>query len=548
MKKRLSLPALAVAVAIAGFLTLIMAHKSYAASQSSSNNGVSFSLSGQYIGRGLWAQNQAEVFDSAPGYPTSNTFESFTQRLRVTSTADYGNVGGMPLASLLTQFDLTNNYNPAGGGYGSNGWDTLGYTPAPIGFNHDFNTFGLREAYIRLVSPVGMWMFGRMPVKFGLGIGVNTQADGLGDFLPLKSDDLGVFLGVLFGNETNAGTNGVGYTTPGTMYPSVSPDYTHMQMGTIPTLEIMTLKPVNGLSGSLWLTEAHLNQFGAYPGAQLNPVTGAVNPALPTESPLFPEANITYGGISGTYNNMQGTVVKGEFDYFRGKIICSNAAISAGECAGYLPVTPDVGSNSDKISSYDLYLTGSQAISLFSYPMTFGLTFGIGGPISSGHYDMTYYSQVQNTRTIFGDVLGSNWQTIQFSAPGVGYMWSSNGPWALGTNLANKYGIMGDLTEHLSGSNDVKESLVYMSWLKTSLTEPGASTSTEMFGGHEIGTEFDLNVTHHFSKTLAWQAWGSYVWTGSGVNSFGPAAGISSESDAAHKDVTALGTAIIWNF
>ncbi|MCL6119743.1 MAG: hypothetical protein M1584_01740, partial [Deltaproteobacteria bacterium] len=256
MKKRFSLPALAVAVAIAGFLSLTMAPKSFAAAQAA-KKGVSFSLSGQFIGRAFWAQNQAEDFYNASGYPTRNTFQNFTQRLRLNANVSYGNAGGgMPLVSVPVQFDMTNDYNPTGlapNGYGTNGWDTLGYTPAPLGFNHDFATFGLRQAYLRLVTPIGMWMFGRMPVKFGMGVAVNTNADGLGDFLPVKQADLGVFLGVLFGNETTAYAdytlNSNGTTTPSpasaVVYPVANPYYTHIQMGTIPTLELMTLKPIN---------------------------------------------------------------------------------------------------------------------------------------------------------------------------------------------------------------------------------------------------------------------------------------------------------------
>ncbi|MHB8231686.1 MAG: hypothetical protein ACYDDB_02140 [bacterium] len=312
MKKRFILSAMLTVLA-AGFLTLTMASSSFADSQAA-KNGVSFSLSGQYIARGFWAQNQTEDFNSSAGFPSSNTFQSFTQRLRLNAAVDYGTAGGgMPLASILTQFDLTNDYNPTGlapNGYGTNGWSTLGYTAAPTGFNHDFNTFGLRQAYLRLVTPVGMWMVGRMPVKFGLGIAVNTNADGLGDFLPLQQADLGVFLGVLIGNETTsyASYNPAGAQFPAIATPAISPYYTHIQMGTIPTLEVMMLKPVNHFTGSLWLTEAHLNQFTALPGPFYNSTTGTFNTSV-DESIYYPTANVTFGGLSGTYNSGNGTIV-----------------------------------------------------------------------------------------------------------------------------------------------------------------------------------------------------------------------------------------------
>ena len=561
MKKRFSIPALAVAVAIAGFLSLTMAPKSFAAAQAA-KKGVSFSLSGQFIGRGFWAQNQAEDFNNSAGYPTSNTFQNFTQRLRLNASVSYGNAGGgMPLVSVPVQFDMTNDYNPTGlapNGYGTNGWDTLGYSPAPLGFNHDFATFGLRQAYLRLVTPVGMWMFGRMPVKFGMGVAVNTNADGLGDFLPVKQADLGVFLGVLFGNETTAYAdytlNSNGTTTPSpasaVVYPVANPYYTHIQMGTIPTLELMTLKPINHTSYSLWLTEAHLNQFGAFPGAVINPATGTAELNIPQASIYNPTANITFGGLSAKYSNA-GTNLAGEFDYFRGRIIASNAAITnpSSVYGYYLPVAPTGNNQYDSVNSYDLYLTGSQLLNT-SIPVTVGAKFGIGAPISAGHYNFTYYSQIQNTRTLFGDVIGSNWQTIIFNSPGVAYIYGGT-PWALGSNLSNKWALMVDATEHVGNGNSLEESIIYAQWLKTSLTVPGTVGASQMFGGHHIGTEFDLNFTHHFTKTLAWQAWGGYVWTGSGVDSFTsaeatPGAGVP--STATHKDITALGTAVIWNF
>ena len=533
MKKRFSLPALAVAVAIAGFLSLTMAPKSFAAAQAA-KKGVSFSLSGQYIGKAFWSQNQSQVFTTTGAYPNSNSFEVFLQRLRMNGSISYDKLAhGMPLAAIFTQFDLTNAYNGTTDAYGTNGWYALGSTPVPTGFNHDSNTFGLRQAYIRFITPIGAIMFGRMPVKFGLGVAVNTNADGVGDFIPLGN--VGVFVGNLFGNETTAYANGTSPTTIGVLPPAVY-GYSHIQSGTIPTLEVMSLKPMNDVSWSVWLTEAHLNQFGD----QLSSII--TNSSLDTfYSPATTlknnsaSANITYGGLSATYAN-KGTNVAGEFDYFRGDIMNSPYVFNE---------TVD---NRTKIGSYDLYLTGSQLLNT-STPTTVGLKFGVGGPISYQHLDMTYYSQIQNTRTLFGDVIGNNWQSIQLAAPGIDYFYNAPGE-AMGTNLANRYTIMVDATEHFTGMNDLQESLVHAAWLKKSIN------GTDVFGGNDIGTEFDLNFTHHFTKTLAWQAWGAYVWTGSGVESatapqadwFAPNQGSANFTNASHKDITALGTAIIWNF
>ena len=530
MKRKISLLAL-LTVAIAGFLTLTMASPSFAASQAN-KAGVSFSLSGQYIGKAFWTQNQVEMFttnnqDPTTGaaIPSKNSFEVFLQRLRMNGSISYDKLAdGMPLAAIFTQFDLTNAYNGITNGYGTNGWQALGATTVPTGFNHDFNTFGLRQAYIRFITPIGAIMFGRMPVKFGLGVAVNTNADGVGDFIPLGN--VGVFVGNLFGNETTAYSNGTAPTPIGIVPPAVY-GYSHIQSGTIPTIEVMSLKPMNDVSWSAWLTEAHLNQFGA----QLSSiVAGAYSPAT-TLSSNSTSANITYGGLSATYVN-KGTNIAGEFDYFRGDIM--NSPYTFNETAD----------NRTKIGSYDLYLTGSQLLNT-STPTTVGLKFGIGGPISDQHLDMTYYSMVQNTRTLFGDVIGNNWQPIEFSAPGLAYLYQAPGE-AMGTNLANRYAIMVDATEHFTGMNDLQESLIYAAWLKDNVAYEG--NQIQAFGGKTIGTEFDLNFTHHFTKTLAWQAWGAYVWTGSGVESYTPTATGGVPSYAAHKDITALGTAVIWNF
>lgn len=557
MKKKFSLPAL-LAVAIAGFLTLLtlmMASPSFAAS-SAAKNGPSFGLGGQYIGRFFtYDQNPNQDFVNAPGYPTSNTFLGIGERLRLHASFSYGKADGMPLVSVMTEFDMTNAYSPTGlaaGGYGMNGGMPLGYTPAPAGFNHDFNTFGLRNAYLRLVTPYGMWMLGRMPVKFGLGIAVNTNADGLGDFLPLKQYNLGAFLGMLIGNETSAYAS---YPTlPAPQFPAgptgvaPNPYYSHIQYGTIPTLELMTLKPVNHTAYSLWLTEAHLNQFGANPN---------------TEGTQYPTANITFGGLSARYSN-RGTKFAGEFDYFRGHIICSNVAISLGMCAtqglpvipsGYNPAT-GASDEYDAINSYGLFVTGSKLLHTSPFPITVGGKFALGSPISAGHYDMSYYSMAQNTLFLFGlgDTIGST--TMGMSAPGDAYIYGAGNQ--LGPSLSNKVMALGYVAEHLSNANTLQENMLYSQWLKTSMTVPGDNYTTQMFAGHRIGTEFNVVLTHHITKGAVLVTWADYVFTGNGVDSYqavtpaealatGAAVG-SVPSTATHKNFASLGALFIWNF
>ncbi len=596
MKKRFSLPALVIAVAIAGFLTLTMAPKSFAASQAN-KAGVSFSLSGQYLGIGEWSQNQAQAFMNNNTTPNQNSFQAFLQRLRLNTSVSYDKLAhGMPLAALFVQMDLTNAYNGITDGYGTNGYYMLGGTPAPTGFNNDFNTFGLRQAYIRLISPIGAIMFGRMPVKFGLGVAVNTNADGLGDFLPLGN--IGVFAGTLFGSEVSAyDTNNCQTSTlgialpssncalPGTTegyYPPATAGYTHIQMGTIPTIEVMTMKPINNISYSAWLTEAHLNQFEAGISSVTTAYTGTPNNAYTTLSSIGsiqPTANITFGGLSAKYA-ANGTKLGIEADYFRGSLVDSSQAIGAGFTVpellygaiglenntfnlGYYNGITDQNVN---ISSYDLYATASKMLNT-STPMSIGFKFGMGAPIASDNYNFTYYSTVQNTRTLFGDVIGSSWQPIQFNSPGIYYIYGGLAGEAVGPNLANKYAIMVDARQYLSNDNTLKESLIHAGWLKTSINDPMApGGNLQLFGGSNIGSEFDLNFTHHFTKTLAWQAWASYVWTGSGVESsttesvntgqnlpasFGGLpiyAEYSTFSNAQTKNITALGTDVSWNF
>jgi hypothetical protein len=553
MKKKFSMLAV-FTVAIAGFLSLTMfSTTSFAASQAA-KSGISVSLSGQYIGKGVWSMNQVNDFSSAPGAATNNSYEAFVQRLRINSALKYDTLAhGMPLAAIFVQMDLTNGYNGVSNGYGTNGWSVLGSTPAPIGFNHDLNTFGLRQAYIRFITPIGAIMFGRMPVKFGMGVAVNTNADGVGDFIPIGN--VGVFVGNLFGSEVNSYSNSTTPLAAGGILPPTSDAYSHIQMGIIPTIEVMSMKPMDNVSWSAWLTEAHLNQFEAVlnTGAESN-VYGTI-PQQTTMGVLsndYPTANVTFGGLSASYSN-NGTKLAGELDYFEGRIVASNTAITnpSSTYGYYLPVAPSAGSNSDKINSYDIYLTGSQTFNTSIFPMSVGVKFGDGAPISSGHYNFTYYSQIQNTRTLFGDVIGNNWQSIQFSAPGLQYIYGSGGAgqslFAVGSNLANKYVIMVDAKEFLPGSNMLKESLIYARWAKDSIN------GNPVFGGKSIGTEFDLNFTHHFSKTLAWQAWGGYVWTGSGVESSNPAgAGYNATTNpfagAVKKNIGVLGTDVIWNF
>jgi hypothetical protein len=555
MKKKFSMLAV-FTVAIAGFLSLTMfSTTSFAASQAA-KSGISVSLSGQYIGKGVWSMNQVNDFSSAPGAATNNSYEAFVQRLRINSALKYDTLAhGMPLAAIFVQMDLTNGYNGVSNGYGTNGWSVLGSTPAPIGFNHDLNTFGLRQAYIRFITPIGAIMFGRMPVKFGMGVAVNTNADGVGDFIPIGN--VGVFVGNLFGSEVNSYSNSTTPLTAGGILPPTSDAYSHIQMGIIPTIEVMSMKPMDNVSWSAWLTEAHLNQFEAVlnTGAETDGY-GTIPPTTTggTISTNYPTANITFAGLSATYA-ANGTKIAGEFDYFLGKIVASNGSISGGYYPYTLPVMPNPGSTNDDVNSYDIYLTASQMLQT-AIPLSIGLKFGDGAPISAGHYNFTYYSQIQNTRTLFGDVIGNNWQSIQFSAPGLQYIYGSGGAgqslFAVGSNLANKYVIMVDAKEFLPGSNMLKESLIYARWAKDSIN------GNPVFGGKSIGTEFDLNFTHHFSKTLAWQAWGGYVWTGSGVESMptnsayksaaNPLGFTGSFSGAVKKNIGVLGTDVIWNF
>jgi hypothetical protein len=539
-------------VALVGFLSItMMATPSFAASQAN-KAGVSFSLNGQYLAIGEWAQNQAQAF-VANSSPNKNTYQAFLQRLRLNSTVSYDKLAhGMPLAMLAVQMDLTNSYNGITDGYGTNGYYMLGGTPAPTGFNNDFNTFGLRQAYIRLITPIGAIMFGRMPVKFGLGVAVNTNADGLGDFIPLGN--IGIFAGTLFGSEVSAydtvgcgGSNNPTTTDcalPGTTegyYPPATEGYTHIQMGTIPTIEVMTMKPVNGVSYSAWLTEAHLNQFEAGLSSATTAYTGGSTSetysANANINSVYPTANITFGGVSVKYSNA-GTKFAGEFDYFRGRIVESSQSINGG--MGYLPVPPNGSDQYDGINSYDLYLTGSTMLHTAT-PMSVGLKFGVGAPIANGDYNFTYYSTIQNTKTLFGDVIGSSWQPIQFNALGNSYIYGGAAGESVGPNLSNKYVIMVDAREYLPSSNTLKESLIHAAWLHDTIN------GQNVFGGSDIGTEFDLNFTHHFTKTLAFQAWGSYVWTGSGVESatYSPS---GTFAGAETKDITALGSDISWNF
>jgi len=570
MKKRFILSAM-LAVLAAGFLTLTTAGSSFAASQAN-KAGVSFALSGQYLGIGEWSQNQAQAFSNnvALGTADQNTFQAFIQRLRLNTSVSYDKLAhGMPLAALFVQMDLTNAYNGITDGYGTNGYYMLGGNPAPTGFNNDFNTFGLRQAYIRVITPIGAIMFGRMPVKFGLGVAVNTNADGLGDFLPLGN--IGIFAGTLFGSEVSAYDNsnncntyiqGTNYgassncALPGTTegyYPPAVAGYTHIQMGTIPTIEVMTMKPVNNTSYSAWLTEAHLNQFEAGITSAGTAYNGSTS-SYTTESSIGsiqPTANITFGGVSATYSNA-GTKLAGEFDYFRGELVDSNEAIGLDYTVpqflfGVLNTNGATEQNV-AINSYDLYLTGSQLLQT-STPMSIGFKFGSGAPIASDHFNFTYYSTVQNTRTLFGDVIGSSWQPIQFNAAGLSYIYGGAAGEEVGPNLANKWVLMVDARQYLPSNNTLKESIIHAAWLKTSIN------NTQVLGGTNIGTEFDLNFTHHFTKTLAFQAWGSYVWTGAGVesenNTFNTtynATQWTGFSGQQTKNITALGTDISWNF
>lgn len=589
MRKRALVSALVMILA-AGFFALTAVTPSFAASQAN-KAGVDFSMSGQYLGIGEWAQNQDQSFVNLSGYPTNNTYQAFVQRLRMNSSISYDKLAhGMPLAALFLQFDLTNAYNGITDGYGTNGYYMLGGNPAPTGFNNDFNTFGIRQAYIRVITPIGAIMFGRMPVKFGLGVAVNTNADGLGDFLPMGN--IGVFVGTLFGSEVSAYATPNCTTTVGALsvpsnnctlsgttegyYPPAVAGYTHIQMGTIPTIEVMTMKPINDVSYSAWLTEAHLNQFEASISSATTAYNGSTSGYTLATSvgSVQPTANITFGGVSAKYSD-NGMKLAGEFDYFRGSIVASSQAISMGYGSAILPVFTTSGVQKNKINSYDLYVTGSKLLDT-STPVKLGLKFGMGAPVANGDYNFTYYSTVQNTRTLFGDVIGSSWQPIQFSAPGNNYIYGGAAGEEVGPNLSNKWVLMLDASEYFSGNNKLQESLIHAQWLKTSVSCSGnfnglygsmlgtsyacpANGNAQLFGGSVIGTELDLNFTHHFTKTLSWEAWGSYVITGSGVESpvltstghqlpTGAYIYTASFDNSSHKNMAALGTDIEWNF
>jgi hypothetical protein len=534
-------------------------------------DGVSISLYGYYVGKGYWAENQVQEFNSSAGYPNKNTFQVFFQGVRLFPKISYGpKVHNEPLATLFTEVDLTNGYNGVSSGYGTNGWYVLGQTPAAIGFNHDFNTFGLKQAYLRLMTPIGAFLIGRMPVYLGLGIAMNTYADAIGDYFPINKE-WAMFGGVLIGNETIAG-NGL-YNASAGAYPPADFGYTHIQMGTMPILAVVLKKPISNITGSIWISEAHLNQWGSYFQPAAGGYQEGVNPSTP-ESPDYPTANISFGGLSATYSN-NGTAVRGEFDYFQGNIIpSSNLAAEAvippsSPASPYLangtpnltpfPIpSPDIAplpvysfSGKDAIDSWDIYLTAKTPINTSIFPLTLGAKFGAGSPIAAGHYDFTYYSQLENNSTFFGDVI-DGYQAIQFEAPGLAYMY---GPLPMSTDLANRYAIMGYVKEHLPGDNSLRESVIYASWLKTTLNING--TNYQMFGGHPIGTEFDLNFTHRFSKTITWRVWASTVITGSGLDSFSyPIQSVGETNPAPtsvpvysyHKTIYALGTAFVWAF
>ncbi len=581
MERKLHIRSL-IAVLLAGFFVLAIASPSFAASQAN-NSGVSMSLTGQYLGIGLWAQNQAQAFDTEAGYPTQNTYSDFLQRIRLNGAINYDKmVGGMPLASLFVQADLTNTYNGITNGFGTNGYYLEGGNPVPVGFNNDFNTFGLRQAFIRVITPVGAVMFGRLPVEFGLGVAVNTNADAIADFLPMGN--IGILVGNIFGSEvlgyanydgctTTLGSSAncpISATTEG-YYPPAASDYTHTQMGTVPAIMVMNMKPINHASYSIWLTEAHLYQFGAELSSQ---VSGNYS-AISSISSIYPVANITFGGLSAKYSNA-GTNLSGEFDYFRGDLVASSQAISFGfpyDNTPFLLGEPIFDVNNGQptnapINAYDIFATGSQALQT-STPVTLGVKFGMGAPISEDHYDVGYYSMIQNTRTLFGDVIGSSWQPIQFNAPGNDYLYGGTKGEAVGPILANKWVIMVDAQETLSDNNTLQESIIHSNWLKTDISgsymAPGPSAVADhpVFGGSTIGTEFDLNFTHNFTKTISWEAWASYVATGAGVESATP----QNQSDpnlsyctyndgqscygfdhSTHKNIEALGTDISWNF
>ncbi len=544
-------------------------------------DGVGVSLYGYYAGKAYWSMNQDQYFNSLSQYPSKNTFDVLFQSIRLFSKISYGpkTFYDEPLATVFFEADLTNNYNGISSYYGSNGWDILGYTPAPAGFNHDFNTFGLKQAYLRFMTPAGAFLFGRMPVYLGLGIAMNTNADAVGDYYPINGN-WSIFGGVLFGNETYAGTSGYGYTASGAVYPQDNPDYTHMQMGTMPIAALTLGNPIDNITGSAWISEAHLNQWGAYMQPALTGYEEGVGEAVSTltapattvsQNPEYPTLNITFGGLSATYSN-NGTVISGELDYFDGSVVPSSGLASEAvtPLSSVATVynqngTPNVNLPSsvitplpvysaggkDKINSWDIYLTAQTLLNTPYFPLTVGGKFGAGSPISAGHYDFTYYSQLENNSTFFGDVI-DGYQAIQVNAPGLAYMY---GPLPMSTDLANRDILMGYIKENLSKGNTLRESVIYARWAKTNLSING--TNYQMFGGHTIGTELDLNFTHKFSKTMRLKMWASTVITGNGLDSFSyPLQSVGETNPAPtsvppysyHKNIYALGSAFVWAF
>ena len=531
-------------------------------------DGVSISLYGYYVAKGYWAMNQVQMFNSLAQYPDNNTFQTFFQALRLFSKIGYGpKIYDEPLATLFTEVDLTNDFNGNSIGYGTNGWYNFGYTSAPVGFNHDLNTFGLKQAYLRLMTPAGAFLIGRMPVYLGLGIAMNTYADALGDYFPINKN-WSVFGGVLIGNETEAG-NGL-YNISAGVYPPANSGYTHIQMGTMPILAVVLGKPISNITGNAWISEAHLNQWGAYFQPAAVGYQEGINPT--TENPDYPTANITFGGLSVTYSNNSGTVISGEFDDFRGSIapssdLAAEAVIPPAYPTSFYepngvpklisppsPITPLPvynASGKNPISSWDIYLTARTLLNTSVFPLTLGGKFGAGSPIAAGHYDFTYYSQLENNSTFFGDVI-DGYQAIQFAAPGLAYMY---GPVPMSTDLANRAILMGYVKEHFTGGNSLRESIIYADWLKTTLNLNG--TNYQMFGGHLIGLEFDLNFTHRFSKTMTWKMWASMVNTGNGLDSFSyPVQSVGETNPAPtsvpiysyHQRMYALGTIFVWAF
>ena len=548
------------------------------------HSGLSFMLGGRYIGAALYAENQGQGFQNVSGYPNNNSFQEFAQMLRVNTLIKY-----KKLISLYTQFALSSDYNGIANYYGGipPGFQTLAQNPVPVGFNNDFDTFGIREVYINLRLPNQYFrhiIFGRTFLHFGLGVAIRTDVDGIFD--NFNVGNFNITAGTMITSMAAAGTycyssnklnpcntlQGLAGTTEG-FYPTSAMGYTHVQMGTIPVIQFITKKPVRHTIFSAWFSEAHLNQFQAPLYNVPNSVYFQTFGSYTDDNNFWPTLNITLAGGSLWYENGKNKLAI-EFDYLRGKAMPTSAALSDGllnsrsanhylwtQWGGANPNSPltapllvePAGNNAyDTINSYDIYAKGSTLTSIKKMPLMIGFKFGLGAPVEAGSYDMSDYSRVQNQPTLFGNLITSNWQMIQILAPGNSYMYGA----PLSSNLENKRIEEILFREFLPDKNNLTEAVIQANWVKSNIHVNGKYVP--LFGGSNIGTEFDLDFVHVIKKGFFWKAWASYMFTGRGLETFyGPgnyssgcvtSASTACLDTATHKNIAAVGTAIVWNF